>query len=228
MGTTYETILVGITQTEREMNMECHGFEENYFGVDKNFNFNIGINNLLEREVEKRLLNRIDDYENAKERDEKSQKTISDLRNQMYKLQTELKNAEHTFKKEGSDQAKREMLGGFKLGDEVWFVRSQYNPETCSVCSGDRKLVVEIQGKERKVKCPECNGFGSKSKLIKSAEKGLVKEIDIHTWAQGKQLSVKMYIEPTSYRASSSVQAHLGGFFKTKEECQEKINKENV
>ncbi|WP_232357419.1 hypothetical protein [Bacillus tropicus] len=210
------------------MNMECHGFEENYFGVDENFNFNIGINNLLEQEVEKRLLNRVSDYEKTKERDEKSQKTISDLRNQMHKLQMELKNAENTFKKEGEDQAKREMLGGFKLGDEVWFVRSQYNSETCLVCSGDKKVVVQIQGEERKIKCPECNGFGCRRKLIKSAEKGLVKEIDIHTWAQGKQLSVKMYIEPTSYRASSSVQAHLGGFFKTKEECQEKLNKENV
>ncbi|WP_257146946.1 hypothetical protein [Bacillus cereus] len=208
--------------------MPHQDFEENYIEMDPNFQFNTVINQLLDQEVEKRVSEKVKDYEQAKERDASSQKTISDLRNQMHKLQMELKGAENTFKKEGADQAKREMLGGFKLGDEVWFVRSQYNPEKCSVCSGDRKLVVEIQGKERQVKCPECNGFGSRSKLIKSAEKGLVKEIDIHTWAQGKQLSVKMYIEPTSYRASSSVQAHLGGFFKTKEECQEKINKENV
>ncbi|AFQ30396.1 hypothetical protein BK764_14165 [Bacillus thuringiensis serovar israelensis] len=201
-------------------------FEENYFEMDPNFQFNTAINELLNQEVEKRVSEKVKDYEQAKERDASSQKTISDLRNQMHKLQMELKGAENTFKKEGAGQAKREMLGGFKLGDEAWFVRSQYNSETCTVCSGDKKLVVEIQGEERKVKCPECNGFGCRSKLIKSAEKGLVKEIDIHTWAQGKQLSVKMYIEPTSYRASSNVQAHLGGFFKTKEECEKELNKE--
>ncbi len=207
--------------------MSYHEFESDYFEIDENFNFNKGINQLLDQEVEKRLLEKVKDYEQAKERDASSQKTISDLRNQMHKLQMELKGAENTFKKEGADQAKREMLGGFELGDEAWFVRSQHNSEKCSICSGDKNVVVEIQGEERKIKCPECNGFGFRSKLIKSAEKGLVKEIDIHTWAQGKQLSVRMYIEPTSYRASSSVQAHLGGFFKTKEECQEKLNKEN-
>lgn len=199
-------------------------YEEDYdyFGVDENFDFNTGINKLLDQEVEKRLAERVKDYHRAIEREEKSQKTISDLRNENHKMQLELKGAEKTFKKEGSDEAKREMLGGFKLGDEVWFIKRNYFRENCPTCLGDRKVIVELKGEEVKIYCPTCKGYGHKDKNNETVESGIVKEINIHTWAGGL-VQTEMYIEPKSYRSNDTVNVRLGNFFKTKEEGENKL-----
>ncbi|MEH7392588.1 hypothetical protein [Bacillus sp. JJ1474] len=198
--------------------------DEDYFEVDENFEFNIGINKLLDQEVEKRLAERVKNYQEAIDRDERSQKTISDLRNDMHKLQLNLGVAEKTFKKEGADETLRELLGGFKLGDEVWFIKKTYVREDCPVCLGDKEVIAEIKGEEVKIKCPECAGYGYESKTTESVEKGTVIEIKMHIWANGNKIEVKMYIKPTSYRSSDSVERRLGGFFKTKEECEAALN----
>lgn len=201
------------------------GYEpEEYFEVDENFEFNTGINKLLDQEVEKRLSERVKDYEKAIERDEKSQKTISDLKNEIYKLNMELSSAERKFKKAGYDDALRELLGGFKIGDNVWFIKNTYSHENCPLCLGDKKVIAEIKVEELEITCPKCNGYGHMSKTTQSIEKGIIKEIEIHTWANGKKFEERMYIEPISYRASDSVEKRIGSFFKTKEDCEISLN----
>ncbi|MDQ0268902.1 hypothetical protein [Cytobacillus purgationiresistens] len=200
--------------------------QEDYFEIDENFEFNTGINKLLDEEVEKRLAERVKNYQEAIDRDKKSQKTISDLRSDMHKLQLNLGAAEKTFKKEGADDTLRELLGGFKLGDEVWFVRRRYNRVQCDTCLGDGKVIAEFKGEEMKVQCPKCNGYGHNSDITKSVEKGIIKEIEMHTWANGKKFEVKMYIDPTTYKPGDTVSARTGEFFKTEEECEATLKEE--
>ncbi|MEX3713378.1 hypothetical protein ABFV99_13320 [Cytobacillus horneckiae] len=71
---------------------------DDYF-VDENFEFNTSINKILDQEVEKRLGERIENYQEAIDRDKRSQKTISDLRNEMHKIRLDFDAAEKTFKK---------------------------------------------------------------------------------------------------------------------------------
>jgi hypothetical protein len=194
--------------------------EEDYFEVDENFEFNTGINKLLEGEVEKRLAERVEGYEMALERDKKSQQEIRDLKSDIRELENQLSRSEKSFKSEGKDEALRELLGGFKLGDEVWFVKSHYKREECSVCSGDKKVIVEFKGEEMKVDCPGCKGYGSNGNTTKSVERGFIKEIEIHTWASGKQFNLSMYVDPTSYRSNDSMNLRKDNIFRTKEECE--------
>jgi hypothetical protein len=211
---------LGETEFKVKENARMYGYhEEDYFEVDENFDFNTGINKLLDQEVEKRLAVKVKDYETAIERHEKSQQTISQLRNELHELKLNLSGAEKTFKKVGYDDALRDVLGGFKLGDEVWFIRNTYVREDCPCCFGDREVIAEIKGEEVKVKCPKCNGYGNKSKTKKSVEKGIVKEIHTKTWAEGRQFEGKMYIQPNSYRTHDSVEQRIGDVFKTEEEC---------
>lgn len=197
--------------------------EEDYFEVDENFEFNTGINKLLEGEVEKRLAERINGYESALERDKQSQDTIRDLKANIRELENQLSRSEKVFKSEGKDEALRELLGGFKLGDEVWFRKGNYVREDCHVCSGDKEVIAEINGKEVKINCPECKGYGANGKTVKSVEKGRIIEMDIHTWASGRKFEVGMYVDPTSYKNSDSVKLNKDNIFKTREECEKSL-----
>lgn len=192
---------------------------EDYFELDKNFEFNTGINQILDNEVEKRVLAKIQDYNHVMERSKESEKKIGELRNQYRKLETELKDAEKTYFKQGEDKALREMLGGFKLGDEVWFVKKKYLSVTCTTCSGDRKVSATFDNKILKVDCPKCKGHGSTGKYEYNAETGKIKEITIHTWAEGRQKEVTIYIKPV---IGDPVETREFPFA-TKEECEEKI-----
>ncbi|MEX3713377.1 hypothetical protein ABFV99_13315 [Cytobacillus horneckiae] len=99
-------------------------------------------------------------------------------------------------------------------------MKGHYNRDKCPTCLGDKKIITEYKCEEMKVNCPKCNGYGYISAYTNSVEKGRIHEIKMHTWAEGRQFTVEMYVEPTSYRASDSVNVRNGEIFKTKEECE--------
>ncbi|RFB34956.1 hypothetical protein [Brevibacillus sp. VP] len=133
---------------------------------------------------------------------------------------------EKTFTKQGADQTKRELMGGFKLGDKVWFVRRECKPIPCDMCSGKGELrakAIEVP-ESFKINCPNCKGYGEKSNYEYSVAQGIIREIKIHTWAWEKCFESTFYIEPTSYRANDSVESKHSKIFHTEEECQKAIN----
>lgn len=202
-------------------------YGEDYFDLDENFEFNTMINKVIDHEVEKRLAEKIKNYQEALERDNNSQKVIRDLKREVVELKKVLHDAEKKFKKVGADETLRRLLGGFKLGDEVWFLKSVYERKKCQTCLGDGELIVDFKGEKMKVKCPNCSSLGTISHTKKVVEEGVVSEIKIHTWADGRKCEVEMYLKPTSYKTSDILRVRNGEFFKTKEECEEALKELN-
>ena len=124
------------------------------------------------------------------------------------------------IEKEIVDETLRSLLGGFKLGDEVWFIKTDYTKEKCQMCIEKGELIVDLNGEEIKVECPKCDGLGFINKKNRTVEKGEVNEIRTHTWANGEHFKAEMYIKPTSYNSLNSIHKSFDRLFKTKEECE--------
>ena len=185
-----------------------------------NSTFTVLFKNLIESEVLKRLSEREIDYKKAIQKEIELRKKVSDLKSKICKIEKQSKKYEEKFRKEIEEETLRSLLGGFKLGDEVWFIKNNYTKEKCKLCIQQGEFIIDLNGEEIKVNCPKCDGLGFISKNIKTIEKGKVKEIKIQTRAEGRQFKAEMYIEPTSYKSSDSIQRSFDRLFKTKEECE--------
>ncbi|WP_409177471.1 hypothetical protein [Brevibacillus fortis] len=196
------------------------------FEMDENYEFNTQLNEMLDQEVEKRLEAKINGYHAAIEREKKAVQVQYDQQKKIRELEQQLKDAEKTFFKQGADQTKRELMGGFKLGDKVWFIRKEYKSVRCEICSG--KGQIEVRASEVtepfKVNCPECKGYSKKSNYEYKVEQGVIHEIKMHTWANEKRFEGTFYIEPTSYKANDSISCNYSSLFHAEEECQQAIN----
>ncbi|TPG93533.1 hypothetical protein EEL32_00310 (plasmid) [Brevibacillus laterosporus] len=188
--------------------------------------FNTDMNKFLDQEVEKRLEAKIKGYYAALEREKEATQKQYEQERTIRESGRQLKEAEKTFVKQGADQTKRELMGGFKLGDKVWFIRKEYNPVPCETCSGKRKLEVRAIAvlEPFKADCPICQGRGNKPSYEYSVEQGIIREIKIHTWAKEKRFEGTFYIEPTSYRTIDSVSSEHSDLFHTEGECRKAIN----
>ncbi|MED1665669.1 hypothetical protein [Brevibacillus laterosporus] len=197
-----------------------------YVYVDKHFDFNTDMNKLLDQEVEKRLEVKVNGYYAALEQEKEATQKQYEQETTIRELERQLREAKKTFVKQGADQTKRELMGGFKLGDEVWFVRREHKYIPCEMCSGKGKLkakAIEVP-EPFKINCLNCKGYGEKSNYEYSVAQGIICEIKIHTWAREQCFESTFYIEPTSYRANDSVQREHSKIFHTEEECQKAIN----
>ncbi|NRQ51961.1 hypothetical protein [Brevibacillus sp. HD1.4A] len=196
------------------------------FEVDENFDFNFSMNELLNQEVEKRLEAKISGYHSAMEREKMAVQKQYEQERTIRELERKLKEAETTFFKQGADQTKRELMGGFKLGDKVWFIGKKYKTMHCKTCSGKGKLEVRAiaVAEPFQANCPDCQGRAQKSNYEYSVEQGNICEIKVHTWAKEKCFEGTFYIEPTTYKANNSVECKYSSLFHTEEECQQAIN----
>ena len=195
-------------------------FEEE---VDENFDFNTGINKLLDLEVEKRLEEKIEDYNVALEREKNVTDEMYDLKRQVRSLLTKLDEAEKIFVKKGADEAKREMLGGYKLGDEIYYVHTEVSHTSCEICEEKGDVHALFDGQLLKAKCPKCS-YGRIRNEERSVAKGRLKEIKIHTWAEERCLEVDFYIQPDDRKRDSFSFRSFDKIFRTKDECEKVLN----
>lgn len=184
--------------------------------------FGRGIHALIEKEVENRVKEKAAQYANAisKYQQLREQNALKDQ--QIEHLEKNLSDAQTFYTKQGKDNAEREMLGGYKLSDGVWIIQNTYKRVDCPTCLGKKKLDVDlhINKKTIEINCPDCSGYGTKSTNTQNAEHGVIKEIECHTWADGRQKEVNMYV---SIGQRDSIRVHMNQFFKTKEECEAQI-----
>ena len=194
---------------------------EDYFEVDENFEFNTGINKLLEREVDKRLSERIDNYDHILEQNETLNSTVRDLRSRINKLERELKDAEKIYIKQGSDDTKRQIFNGIKVGDKVWFAKGKWEHEKCNTCNGEKKIEVVLPNEDKmKINCPSCRGSGSVGKTTYHATEGVVTEIIYQVWNSERNSEMKFYIDYAGSYDTMQINVGKEGYFFTKEECE--------
>lgn len=200
-----------------------YDLEEVLESLDDNFNFNQSLNKLIEQEVEVRLNEKINHYSVAmQERKELLEKKNS-LQAEVNHLQSELDNAKTQFFKEGSDEAEREMLGGFKLDDKVWFINLDITRMECTECNKGY-IFLDFKGQEVKAECPKCS-HGRIRHEKRCVTDGRIEEIEIHTWNHGKQLDTTIYVEPLSIRkADSSLRFNISQLFGSREGAEQKLN----
>lgn len=194
--------------------------EDDYFEVDENFEFNTGINKLIDQEVEKRVHERINGYEIAIERDKQSTEENYQQRKKIRELELQLERAEKTFIKQGFEQGKREILGGYLIGDKVWFPKKKYQSEPCTTCDGKGNVYANFDGVEVKAKCPKCS-YGRIDKSEYIAIEGTFTEIKYLTYAEGRGLERKFHLKHKNVNGDNSTGFNnTSEFFKTQEECE--------
>lgn len=194
-------------------------YEEQYERKEEEFEFNGIVNELLNKEVEKRVGEKIKGYEYNMEQAEKHRVEISERRSEVRELQADLLVAEKKFAKQGEDNVMRKLLGGYKLGDKVWYLRSKSNQVECGTCAGGKEVEANVNGEMRQVKCPDCN-YGYHSVKEYSVASGTFSEMKVHTWAEGRKLEVNLYVQPEGNRNADSVKFwNYDDLYATEEEC---------
>lgn len=131
-------------------------------------------------------------------------KTIEDAagaKNRLEQLQQEIRIAEYRLSglnkqvKDAEERAERAELydvpakyigkfvrnatGDLAPGDVVWVVKDDGMWETCPTCNGRKKVTAQLGGKDIEVKCPECDGSGTKYKKRSKVVKQTVESIQL-------------------------------------------------
>ncbi|TQK41945.1 hypothetical protein FB479_11646 [Brevibacillus sp. AG162] len=197
------------------------------FDMDENYGFNTQLNEMIDQEVEKRLEAKVNGYHATLEREKRVVQVQHDQQKKIREIEQQLKDAEKTFFKQGADQTKRELMGGFKPGDKVWFAKEDWTISICDTCQGKGSLeVMSVALPEPlTVTCPNCRGSRSKKENTFISEQGTICEIKIHMRAQGRCFESTFYIEPVGFRSNIDPwKRNHTEIFHTEEECQRYVN----
>ena len=73
----------------------------------------------------------------------------------------------------------RNATGDLAPGDEVWVIVGDGKWENCPTCNGRIKITAQYGGKDVEVKCPECDGSGTKYKKRSKVEKRMVESVHL-------------------------------------------------
>lgn len=175
------------------------------------------LNTFIEEEIQKRVKEKIEDFDDVISNYKKSQLRLSELNSEVNHLKIDLKTSREKALKEGLDQAQREILGGFKVDDKVWFVHRNSTWVDCGTCVGKSKVKVKFENRDIEVKCPDCSS-GRNHKYSPIIKQGVITEIHYQVWFHGEQVKRKFYVD---FRGNSSAEFHnTENMFRTEEECE--------
>lgn len=166
--------------------------EEDYRPVDPNNDFNQALNDLIHTEIEERLRQRVADYDRMHRDYTKQNKELTEARKEVRNLARQLEETKDISFNTGINFGLRKAFGGYKIGDDVYFVRSQYQSKNCPACDKQKKVEVEFNGVKTMVRCPECDGYGTKSSTIREVVLGQICEVKSTIWNRGNSEEVKL------------------------------------
>lgn len=187
--------------------------------IDPNFEFNKSLNELIEKEVEKRMIEKNADYEEVLKRRDGLLSKNSEQAKEIYLLKSSLRQAESQYYKQGKEAAYLEMFNGWKLNDQVWFLKNEHEWKECPTCKGKKKVIAKVNEEEIKIKCPTCRGIGNESTYKISVHSGKVGQLDATKWTGNTTGTTELYIKPDNRKYDSFSSKHRE-VFKTKEEAE--------
>jgi hypothetical protein len=131
--------------------------------------FSIQINELINNEVLSRTEQVSKDLEHYKKR-------TNELAKQLLEERQKVAGFDHKLKLALVEKAKevtREFFGGFTVGDKVYYKAYESERKTCETCQGNKKISVQINGSDKQISCPDCNGYGAvgKSRCVPKEDK---------------------------------------------------------
>ncbi|ACT00274.1 hypothetical protein [Paenibacillus sp. JDR-2] len=151
------------------------------------------------------------------------------LREDRAKLNRELSQALLKIRYHEIDQAKilkehtktvhRELLGGFTIGDTVYYAKSTKIGEVkCGTCENARKVVMTLGDRKFNQDCPDCaSNWYARQIYEYKPQQDKITQINVQIWARGECTKYEIYLDRKDGSVSSSDKA---GLFKTLEECQ--------
>lgn len=163
---------------------------------------------LIKGEVSAKIGETVNSLEHYKKNEKRLYQQISELNSKIRNNEAELKKSLLAKEKD----VIRELFGGLARGDKAFYVDYKYESTVCIKCNGSGKVVALIDGEELKVKCPVCEGQGSKGSSHFIVKEGKVETVSLEINEYAKHLNF-YFVNRDSKASGDSV-------FKTIEECQ--------
>lgn len=179
--------------------------------------FDKALRELIEGEIKSRMEQTVSDLAECREDNDRMTKSIRITENKMRQMEIDHKNA----LAEKEKQAKRDMFGGFTVGDPCWYKGYVGKEIPCPECDGTSKLeAVTATGKAILSECPACRyDHGKREVGGYKPTLGKVSRIEC-TLVPAKEY-VTLYVAD---RRDDSKQAQL---FHSEQECQVACDAEN-
>lgn len=144
------------------------------YDVDERTDFDYAISELINKEIDRQLKDKVQDYEVVKEKQNEHQKEVNELNNQIAKLQSEVRNRQCKMDKldeqyqEEIQKVKDEfgknyieaMMGDWKGCTRAYYIKKRDTYTNCPHCNGYKKEEVVANGQTFKADCRFCNGSG--------------------------------------------------------------------
>ncbi|MGD0154025.1 MAG: hypothetical protein ABSC17_09785 [Thermacetogeniaceae bacterium] len=183
--------------------------------------FEIKINELIQGEVKERLGQAAIDLENYKTDNAQLQKRNHELSSNLRKIETDHKAALTKALRDKEIEVKREIFGGFVIGDTGYFAESEIILHTCEKCKGKGKINVQIAEEEKIVRCPYCDGNKSTHTYHFTPKQSKIYFIKVELQENKKWLKFALKGSNDCHEYTSN------DIYKTLEECQAVCDEKN-
>lgn len=163
-----------------------------------------------------------------------ARKELSELKNEIAHARYESGKWEKKIEEEKSrfDQAKdfdipkmyldrivRNMTGNLAPGDKVYVIKRDGSYKKCPKCKGNKRIDAVIEGETVSVKCPECDGSGSKYiKEPPRIEEKTVTEVYLKLCFKGNRVCV--WREDTVFLDNSEWNTEIKDIYQTPEAAE--------
>jgi hypothetical protein len=186
--------------------------------------FEIKMNELVRNEVNERIGQAAIDLENYIADNKKLRAANTELLLNLRQIERDNKAALTKALREKEIDVKRDIFGGFTIGDTCFFAKSDLLRHPCEKCEGKGKVSVQIAGEEKSVRCPYCNGDKSTHTCHYSPKKARI--VDMRVEFRGGNCSAKW--QHFSLDCNETGDYAPDDLFKTIEECQAVCDMENA
>lgn len=95
----------------------------------------------------------------------------------------------------------------FDIGSTVYYLERRYVEEQCATCKGKKKINVTNGMNNWNIKCPDCNGKGKQSQVIRYVvTSGIIKEVIAK---RGNYALTKYHLENGIHKQETALFAEL-------------------
>lgn len=120
------------------------------------------------------------------------------------------------------DKFVRDATGYFAPRDTVWYIASKYKSFRCAMCNGQTEVTAKIGDASRKIRCPECSGYGEKTITEKVVEKRTVQRVDLKLCFDSDR--VRYWNTDSVFLNGDEYSSNVKNIFRTEEEALAALN----